>query len=64
MSDNLTGSTPCLNWEAGDLRKAWRTFQTHVEFMFNGPLKSKSEEEKCNYLMILVGDKGREVYGT
>ncbi|KAK3101540.1 hypothetical protein FSP39_004320 [Pinctada imbricata] len=60
----LTGSTPQLNWEAGDLPKAWKSFRTHVEFMFNGPLKSKSEEEKCNYLMIWVGDKGREIYGT
>ncbi|KAK3107438.1 hypothetical protein FSP39_014641 [Pinctada imbricata] len=60
----LTGSTPQLNWEAGDLPKAWKSFRTHVEFMFNGPLKSKSEEEKCNYLMIRVEDKGREIYGT
>lgn len=32
--------------------------------MFNGPLKEKSEEEKCNYLMIWVGEKGRDVYST
>ena len=64
MAEALTGSTPQLNWDAGDLPKAWQTFRTHVEFMFNGPLKSKSEEEKVNYLMIWVGDKGREIYGT
>lgn len=32
--------------------------------MFNGPLKEKSEEVKCNYLMIWVGEKGRDVYST
>ena len=61
MSDNVTSSTSCLNWEAGHLPKEWRTFQTHVELMFNRPLKSKSEEEKCNYLIIWVVDKVREV---
>ena len=32
--------------------------------MFEGPLKAKSEAEKCAYLMIWLGNKGREVYGT
>ena len=64
MTDNLGGALPVLDWESQDLPRAWKTFQTHVEFMFKGPLKSKSEEEKCNYLMIWVGNKGREVYST
>ena len=32
--------------------------------MFGGPLKSKDEEEKSNYLMLWVGDKGRDIYST
>ena len=27
-------------------------------------MKSKSEEHFCNYLMIWVGDKGRDIYNT
>ncbi|XP_062593874.1 uncharacterized protein LOC134255374 [Saccostrea cucullata] len=57
----VAGSTPSLNWNAGDLPKAWQTFKTHVEFMFNGPLKKKNEEEKCSFLMIWVGDKALKV---
>ena len=53
-----------MNWESADLPTAWQTFKTHCEFMFKGPLKEKSEEEKCAYLMIWVGAKGREVYKT
>ncbi|CAC5403651.1 unnamed protein product [Mytilus coruscus] len=32
--------------------------------MFQGPLKKKQGDEKCAYLMIWVGEKGRNVYST
>ena len=62
--EGLIGSTPSIDWQSNDLESAWRNFKQHVEFMFSGPLKSKSEEEKCSYLMIWVGDKGRQIYTT
>ena len=43
---------------------AWKSFQQYCEFAFGGPLKGKSEEQRCNYLMIWVGEKGRDVYNT
>lgn len=64
MAEGLTGRTPIMNWESGDLPGAWKTFQTHCEFMFKGPLKKKEEEEKCAYLMIWIGEQGRNVYST
>ena len=62
--EGLHGSIPSMNWESNDLTNAWKTFSTHVDFMFKGPLKEKEEEERCAYLMIWVGERGREVYGT
>ena len=32
--------------------------------MFTGPLKGKSEEEKVSYLLLWVGDKGRDIRHT
>ena len=32
--------------------------------MFTGSLKSRSKAEKCSYLLIWVGQKGRHVYKT
>lgn len=61
--ESLGGAAPTLDWQSGDLPGMWKAFRTHVEFMFNGPLKEKSEE-LCNYLMIWVGQKGRELYST
>ena len=39
-------------------------FKRHVEIVFSGPLKDKSEEEHISYLLLLVGEKGRDVHQT
>ena len=62
--ESLIGATPKIDWESGDLPGTWKKFKSHTEFMFNGSLKEKTEEEKCSYLMIWVGEKGRDVYST
>ncbi|CAG2185889.1 unnamed protein product [Mytilus edulis] len=62
--ESTLGSTPKMDWESSDLPTSWKTFKQHVQFMFEGPLKSKNEETKCNYLMIWVGNKGRDIYST
>ena len=58
------GSTPKMDWSSGDLPSACKAFKQHCEFTFDGPLKQKSEEVKCNYLMLWIGEKGREIYTT
>ena len=56
--EGFTASTmPKMDWSSGDLLTAWKSFQQHCEFAFGGPLKGKSEEERCNYLMLWVGEK-------
>ncbi|CAC5365290.1 unnamed protein product [Mytilus coruscus] len=64
MADGINARTPCMNWGSGDLPGTWKAFKTHCEFMFQGPLKKKQGDEKCAYLMIWVGEKGRNVYST
>ena len=56
--------TPAMRWDGEYLREEWRRFKQHAELMFTGPLKSRSEAEKCSYLLIWVGQKGRDVYNT
>ncbi len=55
---------PTMNWEATNLPEAWRKFQQHTELMFSGPLKKKGEDEKCSYLLLWVGEKGRDIFNT
>ena len=61
----LTGiKPPAMAWDATNLPEQWEKFKRHVELMFTGPLKGKSEEEKVSYLLLWVGDKGRDIRHT
>ena len=56
---DLAGITPpSFNWDDTNLPEQWQKFKRHVELVFSGPLKSKTEEEKVSYLLLRMGDKG------
>ena len=55
---------PTMNWDATNMPEEWQKFKLHVELIFKGPLKSKSEEEQVSYLLLWVGQQGRDVYKT
>ena len=55
---------PVMNWEASNLPEAWKKFHQHVDLIFQGPLSAKTEGEKIPYLLLWVGEKGRDVYNT
>ena len=62
---DLTGvQSPQMDWDAENLSKRWKRFRQHVELMFSGPLAVKKEEEKCTYLLIWCGEKGRDISNT
>ena len=61
----LSGITPpSMCWDATNLPEQWDKFTRHTELIFSGPLKRKSEEEKVSYLLLWVGDKGRDIRHT
>lgn len=53
--------TPRMDWESSNLPDAWRRFKQHIDLMFTGPLNKKSEEEKCSFLLLWIGHKGRDI---
>lgn len=55
---------PKMDWEATNLPEAWKRFQQHVALIFAGPLKDKDEATQCTYLLLWVGDKGRDIFNT
>jgi hypothetical protein len=61
----LTGlSPPVMRWEDSNLPEAWDKFERHVKLMFTGPLKAKKEDEQISYLLLWVGEKGRDIHAT
>ena len=62
---NMSGITPpSMDWESSNLPEAWEKFKRHTELVFKGPLKDKKEEERIAYVLLWIGDKGRDVYQT
>ncbi|XP_053389557.1 uncharacterized protein K02A2.6-like [Mercenaria mercenaria] len=55
---------PVMHWEDSNLPEAWEKFQRHAELVFSGPLKGKTEEEQISYLLLWVGEKGRDMHCT
>ena len=56
---------PHMEWESQNLPEAWRRFKQHVELVFAGPFqKRKEKEKKCAYLMLWIGEKGRDIRNT
>ena len=55
---------PVMQWDGDNLKENWRCLKQHVELMITGPLESRTEQEKCSYLLIWIGQKGRDIYNT
>ena len=58
------GDKPSMNWQAANLVTEWRRFRQHCDFTFKGPLATKPEGQKVNYLTTYIGDKGCEISET
>ena len=55
---------PKMDWDSKDLYSAFKRIRDHAEFMFKGPLANKEEEVQCNYLMLWIGETGRQIFST
>lgn len=51
-----------MDWDSVNLPDVWRRFIQHIRLMFSGPLKGKNEPTLCSYLLLWVGERGRDIY--
>ena len=65
MSD-LTGfKLPKIDWIPGpDLAQRLKCFTQKCELLFDGPLKSRTNEQKCKYLLLWTGDYRLDLCNT
>ena len=56
--------TPSMDWSSVNLLEAFKKFCHHAELIFAGALRDKDPEVHCTYLLLWVGEKGREIYNT
>ena len=55
---------PTMNWESPALKEAWTTFEQHARLMVAGPLSEKTQPQQVSYLLLWVGEKGRDIFST
>ena len=55
---------PSMNWDAPCLTDTWNKFEQHVNLMFSGPLSDKTQAQQVSYLLLWVGEKGRDIHST
>ena len=62
-------ATSNIQWAApkqisfdGNVSENYRKFEEHWNLFEKTELKGKSEEEKCSYFLLCVGEKGREIH--
>ena len=61
---DLTGSpVPKFNWANASV-SSWKKFETHVKVMVKGPLKGKSEDVHCAFLLLWLGETGRYIFSA
>ena len=53
-----------MDWTSDNLKEAWTRFNNHAKLMFQGPLSGKTEKVQCAFLLIWLGDKGRDIFST
>ena len=50
-----------IDWRATNLPEALRKFRRTCEYIFDGPLANKDNTVKVQYLMLWVGEDGRDI---
>ena len=58
----LTGiPIPNIDWHSGNLPETLRKFRRTCQYISDGPLAEKDEKIKVQYLMLWVGEEGRDI---
>ena len=64
MASNIPWAAPKELSLDGNVSENYRKFIEHWSLFEKTELKDKSEEDKCSYFLICIGEKARELYHT
>ena len=52
---------PTFDWDSPALKETWAKFEQCARLMFVGSLSDKTEVQKVSYLLLWIGEKGRDI---
>ena len=53
-----------LDLSSSNLSESWRRWSQTMKLVLSGPLASKSEDVKCSFFLLVIGQEARDVYNT
>lgn len=53
-----------MDFQNGNISENWRRWKQNMKLVLAGPLHDKTEEVKVNYMLIYIGQAGRDIYNT
>ena len=65
MSDLIGFESPKIDWTPGpDLPQRFKRFRQKCELLFDGPLKARTNEQRCRYVLLWTVDYGLDLFNT
>ena len=65
MSNLIGFKLPKIDWTPGpNLAQRLKHFKQKCKLLFNRPPNSRTDEQKCKYLLFWMGDYGLDLYNT
>ena len=65
MSDLIGFESPRIDWTPEpDLPQRFKRFRQKCELLFDGPLKARTNEQRCRYVLLWTGDYGLDLFNT
>jgi hypothetical protein len=65
MSDLIGFEPPKIDWTPGPgLAQRLKRFRQKCELLFDVPLKARTNEQRCRYVLLWAGDYGLDLHNT
>ena len=55
---------PQMECNDSDLPTAFKSFKQYCQLIFDGPLNTKEDKVKATYILLWIGEEGRNIPGT
>ena len=55
---------PPMDFISGNIAENWRKWSQHMRLLLDGPFAEKEEKQKCSFILLYIGEQGREIYST
>ena len=53
-----------MDFENGNITENWQRWAQNMQLLLSGPLADSDEAPQCSYVLLNVGQTGRDIFNT